>query len=84
MEFDDNVQYEVERVCRSCELPELILIAKEMEIEVSEDKTKKDVLRLVQEKFDESEKTERVELFITLLPKFPTRMQESLEKLLKD
>ena len=75
-----EVQYELERVCRSCSVQELTVITQEMAIDVQADATKKNILRLIQEKFDETEADNKMELFATLVPKFPVDKQAILNK----
>lgn len=77
----EEAQYEVERVCRSCSVQELTVITQEMAINVPADATKKNILRLIQEKFDESEAGSRMDLFATLVPKFPADKQVILKRL---
>ena len=77
----EEAQYEVERVCRSCSVGELTVIAQEMAINVPVDATKKNILRCIQEKFDESEADSKMDLFTTLVPKFPADKQVILKRL---
>ena len=77
----EEAQYEVERVFRSCSVQELTVITQEMAINVPADATKKNILRLIQEKFDESEAGSRMDLFATLVPKFPADKQVILKRL---
>ena len=81
----DVIQDEFERCLRRCELLELLPIALEMEIDgnQSEGKSKRELLRIMQEAIDGADKSTWVDLFTTLLPKFPERMQEPLEEILK-
>ena len=76
----EEVQYELERVCRSCSVQELTVITQEMAIDVQADATKKNILRLIQEKFDEIEADNKMELFATLVPKFSEDKQAILNK----
>lgn len=85
-EVGDILQDEMERIFRRCELEELLPLAQEMEIVEDEtaDKSKKAVLRVIQEHLDVVDKAQRFDLFNTLLPKFPERMRGPVEQILKD
>lgn len=77
------IQDELERLLRKCELQELIPVAQVIEIETDE-KSKRQLLREMQEIMDASDAATRLDLFATLLPALPEKMRPQLQEILTD